>query len=49
MKNSITQYEWFKAILWSIIAVTVIIGVTGKMAQDEESFKVEQQYKLERM
>jgi len=49
MQKSIAQYEWFKAILWSVIAVTVIIGVTGRMAQEEESLKAEQQHKMERM
>lgn len=38
-----------KVILLALTAAIVIIGVTSKTSQDEESFKSEQQYKLERM
>jgi len=38
----------FKSIVWAVIAVIALIGITGKMAQDEESFKAEQAFKLER-
>ena len=38
-----------KVILLALTAAIVIIGVTSKTAQDEESYKVEQKSKLERM
>lgn len=37
-----------RQIAWAAVAIVVLIGVTGKMEQDVETFKAEQAYKLER-
>ncbi len=37
-----------RQIAWAAVAIVVLIGVTGKMEQDIETFKAEQAYKLER-
>jgi len=42
------QVTLFKSIVWAVIAVIALIGIIGKMAQDEESFRAEQTFKLER-
>lgn len=39
---------FIKSICWAIIAVIVLFAVYSKTAQDEESFKAEQAFKLER-
>lgn len=36
-----------RQIAWAAVAIVVLIGVTGKMDQDIETFKAEQAYKIE--